>query len=1146
LTRFVIDSVSRDSDGRLVLPALWDENVIHQLPNNYKLANSILSSIQRKFASQPEKLIMYNDVIQKYLNDDILEVIDDLGSLKESNDISFIAHNAVYSENADTTKCRVVLLSNLCEKGTGNLSHNQVSVPGPDLNAKLFVTSTLYRFNKHLMIYDLEKAFLQLGLAPDDCNKLHILWFKDIASNDFRRVALRFKRVPFGLRFSPALLMIALYVILILDSTDDVDDMAMRKMMFNLAYMDNIAFSSSVEHMVHKAYERSHSIFDSYCFSLQKFATNCSSLQCELGEDNDSPDTKLFGMYWDTREDTFRNRSPLLDVQAKTKRQVLSSLNSNFDPLGITLPIFNRAKLFLHELQSDPALDWDVALSQDRLKTWVKICKQVNRSQTLSIPRYIGDYDGTYDILTFTDSSKDFFGCVLYLKCVQTGRISFLLAKNRTVPQQVLGRTIPVLELCAVDFGVETTVELYTELTNAFCPLKIENIHIYTDSTISLSWLSSKALKLGKIERKGSKVNNNLDRIMERCNTHPMSFHHIDGKNNPADTVTRCVSASVLNRSNFLRGLTVPSEFSSFDLTIPVTEVVSSNTVSSVSVDTRSEPLIPLDKFSSFHKICRVYHYVRKFIHCLKCKVSATNNVPSPPALKYADSVRSVLIDSQLQSYPEVYNYLKYPKRSTMPTLVSQLNIFLDPHGVIRVKNKFQNLNAPFSAKYPVLLCKNSPITTCIVTDFHCQYKHAGVYKLLSMLRREFYITNAFVTIRKLLRKCVLCNKMYGRTVVLNQNDYKDYRINPSQVPYRDMVIDHAGPFRISSMHGSEKVYILILTCLFSRHVNLVFCPNIDNESFLLALQTHIFEYGIPARIVSDNGSPIVASINLIEQYLTNDANVKNFLTERGIDVLNFSPYPAGASELGGVVESLVKQVKNMIYSTISRNVIKINHFLFLMKEVNMLINKRPVALKSAVRDPSIDCDSFAITPEMVVRGYEVPSVAVIPHLNSELDPSDNFVPDCNPNDRKIFESFGTLRSVRDRLCEQYMGEFLQNLHEMGSNKKERYLSRNSTKLMVGDYVSIKKNFAKPYFYPTGVVTDVEENSIGEIVAVTIRKANGEKVRRHSSDVVLLMSSASSPDPQPVVEDHPIVERRPKLSRKAADECNRRNKSLLG
>lgn len=297
LTRFVLDKTYTNDEGRLVVPALWNDKVKHCLPNNYRLAKSILNSTYKKYKNDHSKLVQYDGVIKDQIENKIIEEVSDETNLEN---VSFLAHNAVFRPQADSTKCRVVLLSNLCEKGNGNLSHNQISHPGPQLNSKLLTVATLYRFNKYLMITDIKSAFLQLCIAPEDTDKLLLVWFRDVAGGNLETVIYRFLRVPFEMRFSPFLLMIALYVILILSAGILTDsELVIRNMLYNLAYMDNLAFSSSSEPEMVEAYEKSISIFDTYMFKLQQFATNSDVLQSKMCDDSRNPtDTncKLFGM----------------------------------------------------------------------------------------------------------------------------------------------------------------------------------------------------------------------------------------------------------------------------------------------------------------------------------------------------------------------------------------------------------------------------------------------------------------------------------------------------------------------------------------------------------------------------------------------------------------------------------------------------------------------------------------------------------------------------------------------------------------------------------------------------------------------------------------------------------------------------------
>ena len=93
------------------------------------------------------------------------EIISEVSTdaIHNNPEISFLAHNAVFIDQNSLTNCRVVFLSNICEKSNkNNLSHNQVLMPGNKLNNKLQKTALLDRFNKYLFIYDLEKAFVQM------------------------------------------------------------------------------------------------------------------------------------------------------------------------------------------------------------------------------------------------------------------------------------------------------------------------------------------------------------------------------------------------------------------------------------------------------------------------------------------------------------------------------------------------------------------------------------------------------------------------------------------------------------------------------------------------------------------------------------------------------------------------------------------------------------------------------------------------------------------------------------------------------------------------------------------------------------------------------------------------------------------------
>ena len=1135
LNKYVLDNTCV-RDSRLELPALWNKSVLHRLPENYGLAHSVLNSTYKKLKYQPDKLEQYDEAIKQQLELDIIEEVD-RDSICNDPNVSYVAHNAVFRDSSTSTKCRVVFLSNLCDKrNPANLSHNQVSLPGYQLNNKLQTTATLYRFNKYLLIYDLEKAFTQLCLKPEDQMKLHFLWFRDLSSGDRTIITYRFKRVPFGMRFSPYLLMMSLYIILVLCvAICDPCELKVRRMLYNLAYMDNLAFSSSNKKEVLQAYDSSRNVFSSYKINLQQYATNCDDLSIHFDSAIDS--TNLFGIKWNRQSDSYSVKNPLLNADANTKRLILASLNSIFDPLGILLPTLNRAKLFLASLHKMNHLKWDSKIDVSLQREWRNIAKQFNSAVEVTIPRYVGDYSSTYTLLAFTDANKHFYGTVIYLQDCATNKISFLLSKNRLISHDS-SHSIPVLELLALAFGVEVAHNVSVELTTAFCPVNIVGIKVYTDSTIALNWLSSKTTKFHKIERKGVLINNALEKIVKLTEKCPMSFNHVDGTANPADFVTRSTSTKVLLKSNFYTGFVKEENTIKFPLSNDGKEQFSMSVHSVLSNSVEEDCVIPFAKYASFKKLCRILHFARKYIYNLKKRVKLRKPEWFPSLssedYSYISSVNEIIRTSQQISYSNIMQSFTDPTRQPDP-LISQLNLSLD-NGLLRVKGKCAKQQSRNGYKFPILLHKNSKLTRLLILDYHATLGHAGIYKVLNLIRERFWIPCGYITVKKILNKCVICRKVHGRPIAINQNNYKEYRINPSRFPFRDVAIDFIGFNIRNDVNVKQKIDVLIITCLFTRAINLIPCARSDSECFLEAFQTHIFRYGIPQFILSDNGSQIVGSVKLIQKFME-DVNVKNFLTERNIKPLEFAPYPSGASYLGGVVESLVKQVKNLMYVSMGKRLLTYSKFCLFVNECIMLVNKRPIAFKNSLSNNMTDQSVSPITPELLLHGYEIPSISIIPHLYSE-DQHESFGPERTRSDQILYEAFDDLKKVKHNLSEAYGEEFLNNLRYQSINSPKRYVEKTHRRLHLGDVVCVKTKFSKPYDFPCGIITDIEENDLGEIVHASLRKSNGEIIRRHVTDLIFLQHNIDPPHAE--ITSNAALPGRNVARREAAQRCDDR------
>ena len=176
-----------------------------------------------KLKHQPEKLKLYDEAFKTQEKLGIIEKIEYPSFALENPQHSFIAHSAVFKDKA-STKCRIVLLSNLAEKSPHHrttVTHNAAVYPGPCLNRKLFTAFLLLRFDRFLVCYDIVKAFFSVGIPETSQNRLLIHWVKDAEKMDFSPVTFRMKRLVMGNPCSPTLLMTALYKTLMLDTETD-------------------------------------------------------------------------------------------------------------------------------------------------------------------------------------------------------------------------------------------------------------------------------------------------------------------------------------------------------------------------------------------------------------------------------------------------------------------------------------------------------------------------------------------------------------------------------------------------------------------------------------------------------------------------------------------------------------------------------------------------------------------------------------------------------------------------------------------------------------------------------------------------------------------------------------------------------------
>lgn len=1168
----VLENCKLSDDNRLILPLTWNDSS-HFLADNFNLSKQILGANLRKLRKEPEKLEMVDKVFREQAELEIIERIENLDSyMLEHPETCFLPHMPVFRMNKETSKCRVVYLSNLAsnysEKAV-SLSNNQCMHSGPCLNRKLSTSLLNLRFDRYLLCFDLVKAFLQIELFPSDQKKLCFLWYRNVKAGDFSIVGYISKRLPFGLKCSPFLLMIALYKILMVDTETQSNDIrCLKKQLYNLFYMDNGAITSNDKSYIEWACSNLAGIFNPYSFDLQQYVTNIDSLQQELDTQGDSQTgevVKLLGLNWNRVTDMLSTVELSLDEYANTKRRILSSIASNFDIYNFNGPLLNRARLFMHDLQCRPELGWDTAVAETDRKTWRTICRQVNNSAEIALPRCVGRREDNYHLVAFTDSSKSMLGVVLYLYNIDNSEVNFVLSRNKIVGRNLEDKSIPSLEFQAILLGTETIYDTYFELTGEACvvPVNITKCELYTDSLVCLNWLNQHSKRIDKSPKKSIFVQNRLSKIDKLCAACPIEFKFCSGSSNPADCTTREISYKCLIKSNFLSGPEIlfrdPEHQSMMNVKIP-NPVLSNkldldNEVNNVvSVDCANVEKLPEDylntcDYSTYEKTLKVAGYVIKFCNKLKARISCKFKVN---VMTDAEIERRAFIEiirgDQARNFQSELSYCNNPVGNmNMPILVSQLNLYIDDDGLIRVKSKFGRWkHKPF---FPILLSKSGFLTEKIVTSFHIRLSHSGLYSVLNDVRKQFWIPNAFSTIRKILRTCVVCRRFNNRPVSINQNSYRDFRVNPPKVPFRTIFVDYIGPFLTKVGKVNEKRYLLCFTCTWSRAINLKVCTDMTVEQFLRSFQLHVFEWGVPEKCYSDLGTQIVAGGNTMMDFIS-DEKTKAYFSDKGMSSLVFEQFDKGRKELGSIVESCVKLVKRLISKSIRKLVLPDQDFYFLVNQTLSLVNRRPITFTEGLRSGEVSFPS-PITPEMLLKGYELPSINLIPQLQT-VDEDPSWECDSAP----VETIFSKLRETRSRMIKLYNEEMFTSLLQKATDRKDRYHSVTHEKLLEGDVVLLKEDNFKPVNYPVAIVKQITVNDLNETTGVLVLKgATRELVRRHVSSVIPILKKSEYTNKPPNISDEsvrqeiknsPVESKTNSRPRRAAAECGiRKTRALM-
>ncbi|XP_070567243.1 uncharacterized protein [Ptychodera flava] len=143
---------------------------------------------------------MYDRIISEQLESNYIEQVNE----DDNTEGHYLPHRAV-KRDSDTTPIRVVYDCS-ATGGLGQPSLNDCLDTGPSLLNGLTAILLRFRSNPVALTSDIEKAFLQIRLHPDDRKHTKFLWLSDVNDVNSDFVTYQFSSVLFGATCSPFIL----------------------------------------------------------------------------------------------------------------------------------------------------------------------------------------------------------------------------------------------------------------------------------------------------------------------------------------------------------------------------------------------------------------------------------------------------------------------------------------------------------------------------------------------------------------------------------------------------------------------------------------------------------------------------------------------------------------------------------------------------------------------------------------------------------------------------------------------------------------------------------------------------------------------------------------------------------------------------
>ena len=747
-------------------------------------------------------------MMKEYLDLGHAEIVPIEEMDKDPASVFYLPTHVVYKSSSSTTKIRAVF--DASAKSNSGVSLTDTLLVGPTVHPPLLNVLLRFRAHRVALTADVSKMYRAIQLVQPDRDFHRFVWRSDPNQElkDYRMT-----RATFGVSASCF-----------------AANMAVKQNAIELAHKYPLAAEAVLNSFyvddgltgaedIESAITLQRQLQDLFTSGGRKWNSSeplvLQAIFPDLRESREihpisdsSGYTSTLGVNWNTVNDTFHisiSSSPPSDIV--TKRILASDIAKVFDVLGWFAPTTVYMKILLQRVW-ELGINWDDAVPDTIRDVWSKWRSELPSLSAKGIPRCYapkGSNIVSTQLHGFCDASEDVYGGVVYLRLTDSkGEVHTSLVMSKTKVSPIKRLTIPRLELC----GAEVLARLLYNVKEIL-HIPLSEVFAWTDSTIVLSWLR------GNPRRFKTYVGNRVSEIVDKIP--PERWNHVVSGDNPADCASRGIFPSELLQHHlwwsgppwlFLEQSQWPHQDNP-SIELPTEE----RELCLVSVSLSGQPVVPLQRYSSFTRIQRVVAWILRFIKNCRPSRRVTSLTPVLTVSELAAAEIYLVRFSQEAHFAEEIALLESGKDLPRGSSLLSLHPFLDPHGVLRVGGREQNSQLSYAQMHPMILHGKHLLAKLIIRSEHQRLLHAGPMLVSSTVARRFHILGMRKTVRSVTRQCVTCCRQSVRPIPQKMGQLPNERVTPGSV-FEKVGVDYAGPLQVKYGMVRKPVTIKAYICI--------------------------------------------------------------------------------------------------------------------------------------------------------------------------------------------------------------------------------------------------------------------------------------------------------------------------------------------